>query len=205
LCTFEKRSILARGGFTGSDSGAFKSGNDGNSRGKFDTDVNVIELFVLFLLEACFNCNKTGHMSRECDEPRKDTRSNRGGFNSGGGDRNSGFRPSANSENTFGSSRNQNSNEQGDSGDSKPTFTGWRGNAGAGTNNNNDSDESSKRTTFNSSTTRTGFTSNAGGSGGFRGKEILFVRKLNIIFFLIGGRGGGGGFSSGDRGKCSVF
>jgi hypothetical protein len=98
-------------------------------------------------------------MSRECPEPKKETRGgSRGGFNSGGGDRNSGFRSSGNSGNTF------RPNNQSENGDSKPTFTGWRG--GAVNNGNNDSDETNKRPAFGSSTTRGGFTNS---SGGFRG------------------------------------
>ena len=86
--------------------------------------------FYFFFLKACYNCNQSGHMSRECPEPRKDNRGGRGGFNSGtGGDRNTGFRSAANGGNTFRNLRNQNDNDQGDSGDSKPTFTGWRGGA----------------------------------------------------------------------------
>ncbi|CAF1058937.1 unnamed protein product [Adineta steineri] len=159
-------------GSAGGGGGAFRSSNDGNSR-------------------ACYNCNQSGHMSRECPEPQKErggggSRGGRGGgFNSGGGgfssgsaggDRGSGFRPSTNNAtNTFSNMRNQNNNDQGDSSEVKPTFSGWRG--GAAT---NDSDEASKRPAFGSSTTRGSFTSSGGGFRGGRG-------------------GGGGGFNSGDR------
>jgi hypothetical protein len=106
-------------------------------------------------------------MSRECPEPPKSNRGGRSGFNSGAGDRNTGFRSSDNNGgNTFRNLRNQNDNDRGDSSESKPTFTGWRGGA-ANTNSNNDSDEAGKRT-FGSSTTRGGFT-NSG--GGFRGNQ----------------------------------
>ncbi len=105
-------------------------------------------------------------MSRECPEPRKDTRSNRGGFNSGTGDRPTGFRSGAtDGGNTFRNMRNQNDNDRGDSNESKPTFTGWRGNAGSATN-NNDGDDAGKRSNFGSSATRGSFTNS---SGGFRG------------------------------------
>jgi hypothetical protein len=112
-------------------------------------------------------------MSRECPEPRKDTRSNRGGFNSGtGGDRQTGFRSAAtDGGNTFRNMRNQNDNDRGDSNESKPTFTGWRGNAGSAPNNNNDGDDAGKRSAFGSSTTRGGFTNS---SGGFRGNADSF-------------------------------
>ncbi len=119
-------------------------------------------------MKGCYNCNQSGHMSRECPEPRKDTRGGRGGggsFNSGGGDRNSGFRSSTNGGNTFRNTRNQNDN---DNSESKPSFPGWRG--GAATVTNNDSDEANKRPAFGSSTTRGGF-SNSG--SGFRGKYVF--------------------------------
>jgi hypothetical protein len=107
-------------------------------------------------------------MSRECPEPRKESRSTRGGFNAGSNDRGGGFRPPAsNGGGTFRDSRNQ-----GDSSESKPTFTGWRGGAGAtSTSNNNDSDEANKRPAFGGSTTRGSFT-NSG--SGFRGNQISF-------------------------------
>ncbi|CAF4651823.1 unnamed protein product, partial [Rotaria magnacalcarata] len=95
-------------GFNNGSSGGFRSGNEGNSR-------------------ACYNCKETGHMSRECPEPRKDTRGGRGDFNSGdggGGDRKPSFRSSDNGANTFRNTRNQNDNN-----DSKPNFAGWRGGA----------------------------------------------------------------------------
>ncbi|CAF1143633.1 unnamed protein product [Rotaria sp. Silwood1] len=151
-------------GFNSGTSGAFRSSNDGNSR-------------------ACYNCNETGHMSRDCPEPKKDNRSNRGGFNSGIGDRKTSFRSSDNTGNTFRNMRNQNNNDENDNNNTKPTFTGWRGGA-ANNNNNNESDDTAKRTTFGSSNTRGGFT-NSGGA--FRGGR--------------GGSGGGdrGGFSGGNR------
>lgn len=121
-----------------------------------------------FFLKGCYNCNQSGHMSRECPEPRKESRSTRGGFNAGSNDRGSGFRPPAsNGGSTFRDSRNQD-----DSSESKPTFTGWRGGASAtSTSNNNDSDEANKRPAFGGSTTRGSFT-NTG--SGFRGNQVFF-------------------------------
>jgi hypothetical protein len=110
-------------------------------------------------------------MSRECPEPRKESRGNRGGSNSGTGDRNTGFQSSANNNgNTFRTLRNQNDNDRGDSGETKPAFVGWRGGATSTANDNNGSDEAEKRTAFGSSTTRGGFTNS---SGGFRGNEVF--------------------------------
>jgi len=121
-------------------------------------------------------------MSRECPEPRKDTRGGRGGFNSGAGDRNTGFRSSGNnSENTFRNSRNQNDNDRGDSSEAKPTFTGWRGGAASTTNNsNNDSDEAGKRPAFGGSTTRGSFT-NSG--SGFRGNQVFNWYTKKPVFY----------------------
>ncbi|CAF3473094.1 unnamed protein product [Rotaria sp. Silwood1] len=89
------------GGFNGgrSGGGAFGSSNDGNAR-------------------TCYNCNKTGHMSRDCPEPRKENRggnsggggtrggfgSNRGGFNSGSGGDRGGFNSGSNGRGGFSSS-----------------------------------------------------------------------------------------------------
>ena len=100
-------------------------------------------------------------MSRDCPEPRKDNRSNRGGFNSTGGDRPSGFRSGAND------------------GESKPTFAGWRGGAAGTTNNNNNSDDTGSRPTFGDSGTRGGFSNS---TGGFRGNEGCFrIIRSSVI------------------------
>ncbi|CAF3351153.1 unnamed protein product [Rotaria socialis] len=166
-------------GFNNGSSGGFRSGNEGNSR-------------------ACYNCKETGHMSRDCPEPRKDTRGGRGDFNSGdGGDRKPSFRSSDNGANTFRNTRNQNDNN-----DSKPNFTGWRGGA-----ENNDSDDAPKRSTFdNNSSTRGGFTSASGSRGGRGG----FTGGGDRGGFNSGGDRGGfssggdrGGFTSGGRGGFS--
>ncbi|CAF3249172.1 unnamed protein product [Rotaria sp. Silwood2] len=149
-------------GFNSGTSGAFRNNNDGNSR-------------------ACYNCNETGHMSRDCPEPRKDNRSGRGGFNSGAGDRKNNFRSSDNAGNTFRNMRNPNNNDENDNNDTKPTFAGWRGGAA----NNNESDDTAKRTTFGSSNTRGGFTNSGGGFRGGRGGSSAGDR---------------GGFGAGDRG-----
>ncbi|CAF1049070.1 unnamed protein product [Rotaria sordida] len=153
------------GARSGGQNGAFRNNNDGNSR-------------------ACYNCNGTGHMSRDCPEPRKDNRSNRGGFNSGTSDRKNSFRSSDNAGNTFRNMRNQNNNnDENDNNDTKPTFTGWRGGATA---NSNDSDDTVKRTTFSSSNTRGSFTNSGGGFRGGRGGSSA-------------GGGDRGGSGAGDR------
>ena len=114
-------------------------------------------------LQACYNCNQSGHMSRECTEPKKDNQNHRGGFNSGGGDRSTGFRSNANDGgNTFRNMRNQNND---DNGESKPAFAGWRGGAG---NNNNNSDDTGSRPAFGSGATRGSFNNS---TGGFRGND----------------------------------
>lgn len=127
-----------------SSRGTFRTGNDGNSR-------------------ACYNCNQAGHTSRDCNEPRKDTRNNRGGFHSSANDRQQGS----------------------SSGETRPTFTGWRGGAQG-----DDSNQTEKRPMFGASSNSRGGFSN--GSSAFRG-----------------GRGGGGGgppgFSSGDNQRPRDF
>ena len=121
-------------------------------------------------------------MSRECPEPQKERGGNRGGFNSSGGDRSNGFRSNANDGgNTFRNMRNQNNDDnRGDSGDSKPAFSGWRGGAA---NSNNNSDDTGSRPAFGSTATRGGFGSS---SGGFRGNvddDLEMMR--NSIFQVV--------------------
>jgi hypothetical protein len=101
------------------------------------------ETYLNLCFVACYNCQQTGHMSRECPEPRKDNRSgggrggfnsggSRGGFNSGGG----GFGSSNNEANGFtsGSTRTFGSrsdgNQEGGNDGGKPSGAGWRGPAG---------------------------------------------------------------------------
>lgn len=117
-------------------------------------------------------------MSRECPEPRKDNRSNRGGFNSTSGDRPTGFRSGGNDGgNTFRNTRNQNDDDRGESGESKPTFAGWRGNPASTTNNN--SDDTGNRPTFGSSGTRGGFTNS---TGDFEVRKIrLRIMKNSVL------------------------
>lgn len=91
--------FLARGGHSYNDrSGG--SGFDNDTRGKHHYDVLrvLIIVFFNFYFEVCYNCNQSGHISRECPEPRKDSRggasgnrggfsNDRSGFSSGGGAR----------------------------------------------------------------------------------------------------------------------
>lgn len=126
-------------------------------------------------LQACYNCNQSGHMSRECTEPKKDNQNNRSGFNSaGGGDRSTGFRSNANDGgNTFRNMRNQNNDDnRGDNGESKPTFAGWRGGAA---NSNNNSDDTGSRPAFGSGATRGSFNNS---TGGFRGNDDECLRMM---------------------------
>lgn len=154
----------------------------------FQSLEKCISLLRLYL-QACYNCNQSGHMSRECTEPKKDNQNNRNGFNS------TGFRSNGNDGgNTFRNTRNQNNDDnRGDNGDSKPAFAGWRG----GASNNNNSDDTGSRSAFGSGATRGSFNNS---TGGFRGKdnECWKMMKNTVV---IGGRGGGAGFGSNDRGE----
>ncbi|CAF3633797.1 unnamed protein product [Rotaria socialis] len=156
------------GGFNGGR-GTFGGDRGGGSRGGYGSSNDSSP-------RACYNCNQTGHISRECSEPRKGNRggydggnrgghnstNSRGGFHSGGNNDRSGFNSGFGNRNGFesgggfqsnGSDRNVNFVSPPDGGSSLMSVTV-----------NNDL--------------------TARGSSGFRG-----------------GRGGGGGeFNSSDRG-----
>lgn len=174
-----------QGAFGNSDSSSFRTGNDGNSRSECDRfSAWSLELHPVLL--GCYNCKQTGHMSRECPEPRQDNQGSRGGRAGGfgAGDSHGGFRSSGTGGSSFQGFRSQNSDSQGGmNGDSKPTFGGWRG--GATNASSNDADDTSRRPPFGGSSTG-GFRGGRGGAGGG---------------FSSGGREGGFGFGSGDRGR----
>ena len=129
--------------------------------------MNVCNLYSFVL----YNCNGAGHTSRDCPEPKKNTRGGRGDFNFGANDRNNGFRKT---ENTFRNLNNPNSSNRDNSNESKPTFTGRRGGLTNAMNNNN-SNSIVKRTTFSNPSTR-GSSTNTGGE--FRGNELKTNAKV---------------------------
>ncbi len=137
--------------------------------------------------EEYYNYNKTGHMIRECPEPRKQNRgagsgrggfntgASRGGFNSSGGDCITNLTSWKKDETssisvTVRNTRNQNGDDQDGNSDAKPAYNSWRSNTSTrAASNGNDSEDFNRRTTFNSSATRGGFNS----GGGFRGKRYF--------------------------------
>ncbi|CAF2903123.1 unnamed protein product [Rotaria sp. Silwood2] len=186
-----------RGG--GGGGGGFGSSNDGNPR-------------------SCYNCNKTGHMSRDCPEPRKENRgggsrggfgfgSNRGGFNSGGGGFNSsggsrgGFNSSGNGFNSSGGDRNVNfvssANDEGSS--MSVTVRNSRNQHEDGNNDTKASFSAWRGAGGNK-------TANGNDSEESNNRSTTFVNSTIRGGFNNGGSGfrggrggGGGGFSSGDR------
>ncbi|CAF0909513.1 unnamed protein product [Rotaria sordida] len=187
------------GGFSGGRGGTFGSNNDGNSR-------------------TCYNCNKAGHLSRECSEPRKENRggsgggnrggfnfgNNRGGFNSGGSSDRGGFNSGGNIRGGFnsnGNDRNIAFTSSANDGSSSMSVT-FRNSRNQYENDNND--------------TKTSFSGWRGGGGNktansndseeSNSRSTTFVNSTMRGGFNNGGSGfrggrggGGGGFSSGDR------
>jgi len=118
-----------------------------------------MNIFLFF--EACYNCNKTGHISRNCPESRKETR--------GDDDRNVIFTSTASGGPpsmliTIRNSKNQTEDNQDNSSDIKPTFNNRRGRIASRTTDSNNTENPGRCMVF--------YNSNMG-SGGFRGTKIF--------------------------------
>ena len=120
----------------------------------------------MFCFKVCYNCHKTGHISRDCPGGQRNhsggNSANQGGFGYRTNDRTTKFESSTNSSAssfrvTIRNSQNENDNNYGDS---KSFFSGYRGDEANGSAYDNNSSESSKTMIFNNST-----------RGGFRGKQ----------------------------------